>query len=163
MATNILTQERLQELLNYDSATGIFTWIKPCSRFSQVKPGDQAGCLHVRGYIHIKIDGGAYKAHRLAWLYTHGRWPNPAIDHINRDKADNRLANLRETNQLGNMQNKGIYRNNKSGFAGVCHHKQSGKWMAQLQVNGKNRHLGLFDTPELAAVAYQEAKAQITI
>lgn len=158
MARKILTQSRLQELLHYDSETGNFTWIKPCSRFSQVTPGEKAGTVHCRGYIHIKVDGQSYKAHRLAWLYMHGRWPHPAIDHINRVKTDNRIANLRETDQLGNMQNKGMYRNNSSGYTGVSWHKQRRKWAAQLQVNGKNRFIGMFDTPEQAAVAYQQAK-----
>lgn len=160
MATKILTQDRLKELLHYDPATGVFTWLKPCSRFSQVTPGDPAGCVHARGYIHIKVDGVAYKAHRLAWLYTHGRWPEPTIDHINRIKTDNRIANLREVDQLGNMQNKGQYRNNTSGYIGVSKHS-SGKWAAQIQVNRKNRHLGLFATPELASDAYQAAKRQM--
>jgi len=158
MATKILTQDRLKELLHYDPATGVFTWIKPCSRFSQINSGDPAGCLHGRGYVHIKVEGAAYKAHRLAWLYVYGRWPNPAVDHINRIKTDNRIANLRETNQFGNMQNKGMYKNNKSGHIGVSRHKD-GRWIAQIQFNGKRKHLGIYGTPELAAAAYQSAKA----
>lgn len=160
MATNILTQERLRELLDYDPDTGNFTWRKPCNRFSQIKAGDPAGCIHPRGYVHIKIEGSAYKAHRLAWLYVYGRWPNPAIDHINRVKTDNRISNLRETDQLGNMQNKGIYRNNKVGYIGVSR-ARNGRYVAQLQVAKKNRHLGVFDTPELASEAYQLAKSQV--
>lgn len=158
MARKILTQERLKELLNYDPATGVFTWLKPVNRYSMVKPGDRAGCLHKRGYIHIKVDGDCYKAHRLAWLYVHGRWPEPSIDHINRDKADNRLVNLRETDQLGNMQNKGAYRSNTSGYTGVSWNKQRQAWTAQIQFNRKNKHLGVFATPEQAFEAYQLAK-----
>jgi hypothetical protein len=162
MARKILTQERLKELLNYDPATGVFTWLKPVNRYSMVKPGDRAGCLHKRGYIHIKVDGDCYKAHRLAWLYVHGRWPEPSIDHINRDKADNRLVNLRETDQLGNMQNKGAYRSNTSGYTGVSWNKQRNKWSAQIQFDGKLRGLGFFDDPAEAAVAYQRARTSLT-
>jgi hypothetical protein len=162
MATKILTQDRLKELLHYDPATGAFTWLKPCSRFSQIKPGDAAGCIHSRGYVHIKVEGRAYKAHRLAWLYVYGRWPNPAIDHINRIKTDNRIANLRETDQLGNMQNKSKYQRNQAGYLGVSR-LPSGRYVAQLQVAKKNHYLGVYDTPELASDAYQRAKLQITI
>lgn len=162
MATKILTQERLHELLAYDPDTGIFTWRKPCSRFSQIKASDPAGSVHSRGYVHIKVEGRAYKAHRLAWLYVYGRWPDPALDHINRIKTDNRIVNLREADQLGNMQNKGIYQNNKAGYVGVSR-IPSGRYVAQLQIAKKNHHLGVFDTPELASEAYQRAKSQIAI
>jgi hypothetical protein len=161
MATKILTQKRLHELLAYDPDTGIFTWRKPCSRFSQIKAGDPAGCVHSRGYVHIKVEGRAYKAHTLAWLYVYGRWPVPALDHINRIKTDNRICNLCETDQLGNMQNKGMYKNNKSGHIGVCAHS-NGRWVAQLQVAGKNHYLGIFNTPEDASAAYQSAKIRLS-
>lgn len=161
MAAKILTQDRLKELLHYDPATGIFTWLRPCNRFSQVKPGDFAGALHKRGYIHIKVEGRCYKAHRLAWLYVYGRWPAPAIDHINRDKKDNRLTNLREVTHLKNMQNKSIYRQNVSGRPGVTPHRNTGRWVAQVQVNHRNHYLGIFDTPELAANAYHEARRRL--
>lgn len=163
MATKILTQARLKELLHYDPSTGQFTWLKPANRFSQVKPGDPAGALHARGYIHIKVDGAAYKAHRLAWLYMYGCWPNPAVDHINRVKTDNWIANLREADQLRNMQNKSCYKSNTSGYTGVTAHRNTGKWVAQIQVNKRNKHIGIYDTPELAALAYQRAKEQLTI
>jgi hypothetical protein len=162
MATKILTQKRLKELLQYNPDTGRFTWLQPSNRFSQVRPGDPAGSLHKRGYVHIKVDWQSYKAHRLAWLYVHGRWPEPAIDHINRDKADNRLVNLREADQLRNMQNKSIYARNTSGYTGVSPHRDTGKWVAQLQVNRRNHHIGIFETPELAALAYRRAKEQLT-
>jgi hypothetical protein len=161
MATAILTQARLKELLHYDPDTGLFTWLQPANRFSMVKSGDRAGALNARGYIHIKVEGKSYKAHRLAWLYVHGRWPEPAVDHINRDKADNRLCNLRQTNQLGNMQNKSAYRSNSSGYTGVSWHKQSQKWAAQIQYNGRNKHLGLFACPGQAHAAYLRARVEI--
>lgn len=162
MATPTLTQDRLKQLLAYDAQTGVFTWLQPCSRFSQIKPGNAAGCVHARGYVHIKVEGRAYKAHRLAWLYTYGRWPQPSVDHINRVKTDNRIVNLREVDQLANMQNKSLYRRNKTGFPGVsC--LPSGRYVAQLQVAKKNQYLGVYDTPELASEAYYRAKAQMAL
>jgi hypothetical protein len=163
MATKILTQARLKELLHYNPDTGRFTWLQPCNRFSQVRSGDPAGTLHKRGYIHIKVEGQSYKAHRLAWLYVHGRWPEPAIDHINRIKNDNRIVNLREADQLRNMQNKSRYKRNVSGYIGVTPHRATGKWVAQVQVNKRNHYLGVYETAETAALAYEQAKRQLSI
>lgn len=162
MATQILTQAMLKDVLRYEPSTGHFYWIKPCNRFSQITVGAKAGTLHKRGYVHIKVYGKSYKAHRLAWLYTHGRWPNPAIDHINQVKSDNRIENLREADQLQNMQNKPKYRTNSSGYIGVTWHKDRKKWLAQFAYCNKNHYLGLFDDPAEAAKAYALAKQRIT-
>lgn len=162
MATQILTQSLLQKVLRYEPDTGCFYWLAPCNRFSMVTPGQLAGTLHNRGYIVIKVYGRCYRAHRLAWLYVNGVWPNPEIDHINRNRTDNRIANLREVDHLGNMQNKGAYRNNTSGYTGVSWHKQHRKWCAQIQYNKRNRHIGLFDDPQVAHVAYLRVKEELS-
>lgn len=162
MATEILTQSLLKNVLRYEPDTGHFYWIAPCSRFSMVKPGQRAGSLHSRGYIVLKVYGRSYRAHRLAWFYVHGEWPHPEIDHINRNKIDNRIANLRVTDHLGNMQNKGLYRSNSSGYTGVSWHKQRGKWVAQIQVAKRNHHIGFFDDPSTAHAAYLRVKGQIS-
>ena len=88
-----LTAERLRERLHYDAETGVFT-----RRFGSghARAGDMAGTVHRTGYVRISIDGGKYTAHHLAWLYVHGVWPSDQIEHINRKRSDNRIANLRE-------------------------------------------------------------------
>ena len=140
-----LTQQQLKELLNYEKDTGIFTWKNP--RANRCKPGDIAGAIN-RGYllIGITVDGIAllYGAHRLAWLYEYGRFPNKDIDHINHDKSDNRISNLREVNHITNMKNQKIRSTNKSGFTGVSWDKNLKKWRAMITVNRTNMHLGCF-------------------
>lgn len=151
-----LTAEQLKTTLNYDAETGVFTWrIRPSKA---VKAGDVAGCVEKRiGYITIGIAGRIYKAHRLAWLYTHGEWPRGLIDHINGNKADNRICNLRDVFADGNSQNvrKPNVRN-KSGFMGVIWFQN--KWRASMSVNGKSKWLGDYSTPEEAHQVYLEAK-----
>lgn len=98
-----LTQEDLRERLNYDADTGEFTWLKPAS--TRLTPGSRAGYVNTKGYHKIRVGYIKYSAHRLAWFYAHGRWPKEEIDHVNGDKADNRLANLREVTHAQNMQN----------------------------------------------------------
>jgi hypothetical protein len=152
----LLTQKELQEMLNYDANTGIFTWkIRPCRA---VKAGDIAGCTEKRiGYITIGIKKVIHKAHRLAWLYVYGEWPKGLIDHINGNKADNCIANLRDVSAGGNSQNiRKPNRRNKSGFMGVIWYQN--KWRASMSVNGKSKWLGDYSTPEEAHQVYIEAK-----
>ena len=151
-----LTAEQLKATFDYDAETGVFLWkIRPSRA---VKAGDVAGCTEKRiGYITIGIEGRIYKAHRLAWLYTHGEWPKGLIDHINGNKADNRICNLRDVFADGNSQNvrKPNVRN-KSGFMGVIWFQN--KWRASMSVNGKSKWLGDYSTPQEAHQVYLEAK-----
>jgi len=154
-----LTQARLKELLSYSETTGHFTWKR--KRGNQ-PAGAVAGCIAKNprtGHKHIaiRVDGRLYQAHRLAWFYAHGTWPVDQIDHINHDSLDNRIANLREVDHADSHRNLGKKRNNSSGYTGVAWHAQKGKWRAYICPNRKQRHLGLFDTKEEAAAAYQKA------
>ena len=152
----ILTAEQLRTMLHYDASTGSFVWKIQPSR--SVKSGDIAGCTEKRiGYITIGIAKRVYKAHRLAWLHVHGEWPQGLIDHINGDKADNRIANLRDVFADGNSQNvRKPNRRNKSGFMGVIWFQN--KWRASMSVNGKSKWLGDYSTPEEAHQVYLAAK-----
>lgn len=136
-----LTKQALRGLLRYNRKTGMFT------RLSNKK---EAGYLTKKGYVKIVIKGKQYAAHRLAWLYVHGEWPAGEIDHKNRIKSDNRIINLRDTTKNKNQQNSKLRTDNKSGVKGVSWHTHHGKWVAQIRVDGKNYHLGYFDTLEEA-------------
>ena len=152
-----LTAERLRNLLDYDSSTGVFTWrISPSPR---VKPGDIAGTLNERGYLRIKIDGKHYRAHRLAFLHKDGEWPAGQVDHIDTNRSNNRWDNLRTATPSQNQWNRGAQRNNTSGYRGVSYDKARRKWAAQIKVNGRLRKLGRFPTARKASAAYEaEAK-----
>ena len=140
-----LPLNKLKESLNYDSLTGIFT------RKTYARPGKNAGGVDTYGYIHIGVNGKQYKAHQLAWLYHYGEIPSGEIDHINCDKQDNRIKNLRVVsstiNALNKRSSKGVYRHQS-------------KYRARIKLNGKHLHLGLFETEELAKQAYLTAKKQ---
>jgi hypothetical protein len=154
----VLTQEELKQKIHYDPETGVFRW-----RFAPrpgTKPWEKAGSPNGGGYMQIKIQGKTYQAHRLAWLYIHGVFPDKGLDHIDRNPLNNSIGNLRKANQAENGQNRNKQKNNTSGFVGVSYYKQSQKWRAQIAVKGKDTRLGLFDTPEEAHAAYVAAKAK---
>lgn len=153
--TNIpeeLTIEILKKVLKYCPESGNFYWLE--NRIAVVK-GDLAGSLEDTGYISIRLGTKPYLAHRLAWFYTYGVWPN-IIDHIDRDRANNRLTNLKNTDQINNCKNRGLNKNNTSGFIGV--YKKRNKWAAEIILDGKKYRLGVYDTPEEAGKAYKDFK-----
>jgi hypothetical protein len=147
-----LTAERLRELLNYDPATGVFTW-KQRGRGRPV--GRPAGGKNGRGYINIQIDEEQHQAHRLAWLHSFGHWPGSSLDHVNGDPADNRIANLREADPSQNACNKRGH--GLSGIKGVSWCKQTQMWRASISKDGLDRTLGRFPSRAAAAAAYQSA------
>jgi hypothetical protein len=156
-----LTAERLRELLAYEPGTGLFTWRVDRCLNRIVKAGMVAGSTHTTyGYVYIGVDGRNYRAHRLAWLYVHGAWPEHEIDHINGLPADNRIVNLRDVTSSANKQNlrRAKSSNKSSGLLGV--QKKRNRWYAHITVRGRQRHIGVFDTPELAHAAYLFAKRQ---
>ena len=153
-----LTQERLRDLLDYDHATGVFT--RRVSR-GVAAAGDVAGHIHRRGYVRIRVDGALYAAHRLAWLYVYGVWPTQEIDHINRAKTDNRIANLRDVSRRENVLNVGIRRDNASGVTGVSWCKRTGKWLSQIVVSGRSQHVGYFADFNEAVAARRAAEMEI--
>ena len=136
-----LTQTRLKELLKYSQETGEFTWVD--TRNHNVKIGDVAG-QHSQDYVRIKIDRKTYLAHRLAWLYAYGEWPQGEIDHINHVRSDNRLSNLRDVSRKINSQNRVIPSDNKSGVMGVTWSKADKKWQSTIGARKTYKYLGIY-------------------
>lgn len=153
-----ISWEKLHMLLSYAPETGKFTW--KVNRCGGAIAGQNAGSINSKGYLSICIDNERYLAHRLAWFYVNKKWPLSQIDHINREKSDNKIKNLREVVCSENMQNKAMHPNNTSGYRGVDWHKQSGKWRARIGVMGKQKNLGMFATAEEAYKAYKSAVKQ---
>ncbi len=151
-----LTAERARELLHYDPETGVLTW-----RITRgtARAGSVAGYLSAKGYLQVGIDGRLHYGHRLAWLLAYGAWPEHLVDHVNNDRADNRLRNLRAATNAENLQNRrGPQVNSRSGYIGAHWHKAAGRWHAAIKANGRSRSLGYYDTAEAAHAAYVEAK-----
>ena len=144
-----LTRARLKQVLHYDPKTGVFTrLVRPPN---QTQAGSIAGWINPKGYRDIRVDGRSYRAHRLAWFYMTGKWSRTDLDHINRDKTDNRFVNLREATRSQNSVNSKISSNNTSGVRGVYFDKRKKKFRAQVVVNGKCIAIGLHRTVEDAA------------
>lgn len=150
------TLDRLKSLYDYNPQTGEFV---ATTKRRQWGAGRVAGSRSK--YTMISVDGKKYRAHRLAWLYINGEWPDGQIDHMNGDKHDNRFANLRVATPAQNSQN--ILRPRSdcaSGFKGVSWRERNQKWHATIRVDGKSKHLGYFHTAEAAHAAYLSAKQQ---
>jgi hypothetical protein len=149
----MITQAELQDFLAYDSVTGSFT--KPL-----LKGFKTLGSLHKHtGYLVIQVNKQRYQAHHLAWLYTYGVLPKQ-LDHINGNKQDNSINNLRLATTAENNQNEHRARkHNKSGFLGVV--PARGKFAAYIRINYKCKFLGYFETPEEAHQVYLEAKREL--
>lgn len=145
-----MPQKLLHELLEYDGLTGDWIWLVAPNR--RIKVGQPAGCVNkVTGYVAIQINGHPYLAHRLAWVYVYGDYPDgeqPYIDHINGKRADNRIENLRASSHVENGRNKKINTDNTVGVTGICRAacwnggktKLNWYWIASWQnENGKKR------------------------
>lgn len=153
----MITCERLRQLLSYDPDTGVFVWLE--KRGGGANAGEVAGTDGGQGYERIGVEGQIYPAHRLAWLFVHGRWPTGEIDHINGMRRDNRLSNLRDVPGAINTQNQRAARkDNKLGLLGVSLHRATGKYVANIFIGGKNKRLGLFADPHEGHRAYVNAK-----
>jgi hypothetical protein len=159
MAKTDLTAQRLRELLHYDPETGVFTW--KVANGTRAKVGAIAGSLS-KGYILVRVDALNRRAHRLAWFYVNGEWPTDEIDHINGDKSDNRICNLRCVSRSVNLQNQRQPRsdNARGLYLGVGWDKARQKWRAQIK-DGKNTFLGRFNSQEEASEAYLAAKRRL--
>ncbi len=151
-----ITLKNLKELLDYNPETGIFKW--KFKRQGTQKTDFTAGYLRKDGYVRICLNKNRYMAHRLAWLYMNGMWPKGQIDHIDHNRSNNKLCNLREVSHQENHKNKGMNSNNTSGVTGVCWITRINKWASYIMIDGKNKYLGEFKKFEEAVEARKKAE-----
>lgn len=153
----MITQQELKDLLDYDPLTGLFRWHVVGQGWRR-RNSNLAGSIK-EGRVVLRIKGKMYKAHRLAWLYMTGSWPNGIMDHKNRDGTDNRFSNLREATASQSLANR--MSNRKQGLKGTTFHKKGNLWNARVKKDGKEISLGYFKTAEEAHQAYKEAAIRI--
>jgi len=148
--------QTLRELFAYDESAGALRWAKPRSR---VRVGAIAGRLSSKdGYWRVETGGKSYQAHRLIWQFVHGEPPVGEIDHINGNRSDNRLENLRVVSRAENCQNRhNVRSDSKTGVLGAC--KNGGTYKAEIKKNGVRTYLGRFKTAAEAGAAYRAARA----
>ena len=166
----------LSELLEYDCLTGSLLWLERSRRwFDSDKNWKGWNTRHAgtaaftardtHGYHHGSIFGKLYRAHRVAWALHYGEWPSDQIDHINRDRADNRISNLREASPVQNARNSSVRKDNESGASGVRKRGDCNRWEAHIGGAGSKgkdrRYLGLFETFEDALAARRAAEWEL--
>lgn len=167
--------ERARQLFNYDPETGDLRWrprsvemfgnsrrsaARACSTWNKRFAGNLVGRVNEKGYRIVEIDSISYRAHRIAWLIVHGKWPTDQLDHRHGKRDHNPISELREATPGEQQQNKKKVRTNTSGYTGVSWHKQTRRWAAYISVNRKHIFLGLFDAPKEASEVYLKAKQE---
>jgi len=145
---NKITQSRIKELFTYCQETGEFKRNKKVCGSNGFKVAEKNDYY---GYKTVKVDGKSYRLHRLAWCYIYGNFPNCEIDHINQDRSDNRIKNLRLATRSENMRNKKTHKNNKLGNIGIHLHK-NGKYIVQISGDDNKRYRGQYDSLEEAII-----------
>lgn len=152
-----MDQKRLKEVLRYSPKTGVFKWRKSRPGCSA---GRKAGTI-ANGYRQIEIDYKLFRAGRLAWLYQTGEWPEVLVDHIDGNRSNDKWPNLRAATYQENARNRGPCKRNTSGKVGVHPIKSTGKWGAEIGLNGRNVKLGSFECIEDARTARCEAERHL--
>lgn len=150
-----LIQERVKELFSYNQQSGELVRIGG-GRNSKY---NYSNWSRVAGYKQVWVDGRTYLVHRLIWLYVHGAFPTE-IDHINGNRIDNRISNLRDVTKKENAKNSAKRRDNTSGVTGVCWHKSLKKWFARINAEESPLSLGYFDNFGDAVIARKKAEKE---
>lgn len=145
-----MQQAELKTYVIYDANTGVFS--ARCKR-NKIKPGDILGYKRPDGYVQFRVNGIRKLAHQWAYLYTYGYIPEE-LDHINLDKSDNRISNLRPITRSLNMHNTNKPVTNTSGYKGIWLDKRVNKWVAELWLNREKIYIGNYDSPDIAYAAY---------
>lgn len=156
----------LRQLLRYEAETGKLFWLprdtgtRGGRYFNTRYAGKEALTGPTKGYLAGSIRDKPAKAHRVAWAIHFGEWPNGMIDHINQDRADNRITNLRVVGHIENGRNAKRHRTNTSGVTGVGWVKNKCRWRAMIKVGGHNHYIGMFLNFEDAVEARRAAEAE---
>lgn len=159
MTQQKLSAERARELFSYDPETGAITWRVNKHR---AKSGDEAGCNAASGQLKLQVDQKKYLGHRVVWLIVTGKWPRQSVDHINGDPSDNRWANLRDISHRENIENQvRPHKRSSTGYLGVS--RKGHGFQAQIMVQGAQKRLGTYATPQEAHQAYVTAKRQVHV
>lgn len=169
--------DELRKLLDYDPETGVLTWrARTAGMFSNSGNGSEANAagwnarwawkpalsaVNNHGYRHGKIFACDHLAHRVAWALHYGEWPAEQIDHINGDRSDNRIANLRQASRTDNARNQKLHSTSQTGFAGVRWNGKAGKWRAEIRASGMSKHLGFFTDFAAACDARKAAEREL--
>ena len=151
-----LSVEYLRDVMDYSPETGEFMWKR--HRLAHYV-GVPIHGMNGHGYRHVKIKQRIYILHRLAWFYVYGQWPKHGIDHINRDRSDNRICNLREATIAENSANRRITKHNTSGFKNVMRDSERDSWLVRIKLHGQ-LHSRRFKTVEEAAAAVESLRRQ---
>lgn len=147
-----MDQKTALELFEYRD--GVLFWQKSPRR--GIRKGSMVGCK-TNKYVRIRLKNKTYYAHRIVYLMFHGHIP-VEVDHIDCDKLNNKVENLRAATRVENGANLPLRKDNKSGVKNVCWHKAANKWQVSVKANGKRHNFGLFDDLELAALVASEAR-----
>lgn len=157
---SIPTPDRLREAFDYEPETGLLTWRIRTSNRSFI--GREAGSPDGQGYRILMLDKCLLRTHRVAFAHYHGTWPTGFIDHINGNRSDNRISNLRDVSNAENLQNNWKpQKNSTTGLRGAVRTKYPGVYTAEISVNKVRHRLGTFRSPEEAHAAYLEAKRKL--
>lgn len=163
MKNDILTFDEANRLFTYDPFTGELRWSDNEEDLNCYKrnnaarmKGKSITSTHVNGYIQVQVNKKGYLVHRVAWLMCWEEWPRFQIDHIDGNRSNNKISNLRDVPSLENQKNQKIHSTNRSGVTGV-RKKGHERFEATIFVNGKRLHLGVFKTLEDAASARKKA------
>lgn len=155
----MITQSDIKSVAHYDEQTGIFTRLTSAGGFHI---GTSMGRTDTYGYRQLNIQSRSYLAHRAAWLYVYGEWPTDEIDHIDGNRSNNAISNLRIVKRQGNNQN--IRKSRVTNIVGVLGVSRSGKkFTARINADGSQVHLGTFNTPEEAYESYLQAKRKFHV
>lgn len=157
----------LRRLLRYDPETGRLFWLsrstdscaanRVASWNARFSNREAFTADHGNGYRSGGLFGRIYRAHRVAWAIHYGEWPSMWVDHINGNRSDNRIANLRLASASQNSRNTRSAKGSSSQFLGVHRDNSKAKWKAKIRIDGRDKHLGYFDIEEDAARAYDAA------